>query len=50
MSRRESDNPLMAETSGPRWGRVFLIVLIILLGVVVAGGVGIYFYGHSLIE
>lgn len=50
MSGREKGNPLMTEVRGPRWGRVLGVVLIILLGLVVLGGVGIYFYGHNLIE
>ncbi len=50
MSRKEIDNPLMTEPTGPSWGKIFGIILIVLLAVVAAGGVGIYFYGHSLIE
>ena len=49
MSRNENGNPLMTEPRGPRWGRILGIVLVVLLAMVVLGGVGIYFYGHSLI-
>lgn len=50
MSRREMDNPLMEEPMGPHWGRIFAVICVVLLGLVVLGGVGIYFYGHNLIE
>lgn len=50
MSKKGVDNPRMTSPSGPRWGKVLGIVLIILLAVVAAGGAGIYFYGHTLIE
>lgn len=50
MSRREMKNPLMEEPRGPRWGRVAGIILVVLLAVVVLGGVGIYFFGLSLIN
>ena len=50
MSRRVMKNPLMEEPRGPRWGRVAGIILVVLLAVVVLGGVGIYFFGLSLIN
>ena len=51
MSRREDDNPLMSGSgTGPSWGKICGVTLCIILGIVMAGCAGIYYFGHSLIR
>ena len=51
MPRREDNNPLMNTSGrGPSWGKVCGFTLCIILGIVVAGYAGIYYFGHSLIS
>ena len=51
MPRREDDNPLMlSRGKGPSWGKICGATLCIILGIVVAGCAGIYYFGHSLIR
>ena len=51
MPRREDDNPLMTGSGrGPSWGKICGATLCIILGIVVAGCAGIYYFGHSLIR
>ena len=50
MPRREDDNPLMhSGRRGPSWGKIWGITLCVILGIVVAGSVGIYYFGHNMI-
>ena len=50
MSRRQDSNPLMQMSRrGPSWGKVLGITLCVILGVVVAGSIGIYYFGHNMI-
>ena len=47
MPRREDDNPLMlSRGKGPSWGKICGATLCIILGIVVAGCAGIYYFGH----
>ncbi len=51
MPGRRDDNPLMqGGRKGPSWGKVWGITLCVILGIVVAGSVGIYYFGHSMIS
>ena len=50
MSRRQDSNPLMQMSRrGPSWGKILGITLCVILGVVVAGSIGIYYFGHNMI-
>ena len=50
MSRYGDDPTPVTRVKGPNWGRVFAVVLSIVLAVVLIGGVAIYFLGHNLIN
>ena len=51
MARREDDNPLMnMGRKGPSWGKIWGITLCVILGIVVAGSTGIYYFGHNMIN
>ena len=51
MPRRIDDNPLMNRgRKGPSWGKVWGITLCVILGIVVAGSAGIYYFGHNMIS
>ncbi len=51
MPLREDNNPLVGGNGkGPSWGKIWAIALCVILGVVVAGSVGIYYFGHSMIR
>lgn len=51
MPRREDDNPLMLTgRRGPSWGKIWGITLCVILGIVVAGSAGIYYFGHNMIN
>ena len=51
MPRRIDDNPLMNRgRKGPNWGKVWGITLCVILGIVVAGSAGIYYFGHNMIS
>ena len=53
MASRYSDNAPGSQRrgrkKGPNWKKAFIITLSIVLAVVVAGGAGVYYYGHKLI-
>ncbi len=52
MPRRDSSNPLMQPgyNKGPSWGKIWGITLCVILGIVVAGSAGIYYFGHNMIS
>ena len=51
MPRIQDDNPLMnSGRKGPSWGKIWAITLCVILGIVVAGSAGIYYFGHNLIS
>ena len=51
MPRRNDDNPLMhSGRKGPSWGKIWGITLCVILGIVVAGSAGIYYFGHNMIR
>ncbi len=50
MSRYGDDPTPVMRAKGPNWGRVFAVVLSIVLAVVLIGGIAIYFLGHNLIN
>ena len=51
MPRLEDSNPLMNRSGkGPSWAKACGITLCVILGLVVAGIAGIYYFGHSLIR
>ncbi len=51
MSRKTDDNPLMFRSrKGPSWGKILGITLCVILGIVVAGSAGIYYFGHNMIS
>ena len=49
-SRYENEPRYDAPVNNPRWGKVFAIVLSIVLAVVLIGGALIFFLGHNLIN
>lgn len=50
MPRDRDNNPLMhSARKGPSWGKIWGITLCVILGIVVAGSVGIYYFGHNMI-
>ena len=48
MSSRYDDYTEMPEKKGPRWGKVFAVILSIVLAIVVIGGVLVYLFGRHL--
>lgn len=51
MPRNIDGNPLMSGGQrGPRWGKIWAITLCTILGIVVAGSAGIYYFGHNMIN
>ena len=51
MSRKKDDNPLIPSgPKGPSWGKIWGITLCVILGIVVAGSAGIYYFGHNMIS